>query len=564
MADVTLKYLLFGEDRTASKTVKGVGDAAEGTASKLSGLTSRLSGVIGGDFGMMLDKFSQTIGVAGDKVDTHGKKLTAIGGVAMGAGLALQQMASGDVEAQNKLAAAIESTGGSMDDYADRVDSLVESQVAFGNTDGDVKVALTKLVDGYGDAGKAADQMGLATDLAAAKNISLEEAAGLVAKAHNGNAKLFKEFGIVVGENADGTKNLDGAMSELSDKLSGRAAAGMDSFSGKLREGRAWLDNAASGFAESYGPAVTAAGAALTGLGVVLDVVKMRQAAAAAATVTATAATNGSTIATKIAAAGQWLWNAAMTANPIGLIVIAIAAFVAGVIWAWNNVDWFREGVTKAWEAIKTGWSALWDNVLEPGLLALGNAWRWLWNSVIAPVIRFLLNGFASITEGFSNVLRMLGNVPGFEWAKTAADKMDIAAGKARDLADNIDDIDEFKKVDVVVGYRITGSIQAAQDARLNRIPQYAKGGTNIPAGLAWVGERGPELIYVPGGSTIYDAQKSERMASSSASAVATNSMPSTLTVIDSDGALIGRMRVEASGVVAGVGDMATAGRRAY
>ncbi len=41
--------------------------------------------------------------------------------------------------------------------------------------------------------------------------------------------------------------------------------------------------------------------------------------------------TKAQAAATGIATAAQWLWNVAMEANPIGLIVIAIAAFVAGL-----------------------------------------------------------------------------------------------------------------------------------------------------------------------------------------------------------------------------------------
>lgn len=59
-------------------------------------------------------------------------------------------------------------------------------------------------------------------------------------------------------------------------------------------------------------------------------------------------------VATKAAAAGQWLLNAAMSANPIGLVVIAIAALVAGIIWAWNNIDGFRNFIGTAWNWIKT------------------------------------------------------------------------------------------------------------------------------------------------------------------------------------------------------------------
>ncbi len=47
MGDLTLKYLLFGEDRTASKTLKHVGDEAGHTGTRLEGMGSRASNALG-------------------------------------------------------------------------------------------------------------------------------------------------------------------------------------------------------------------------------------------------------------------------------------------------------------------------------------------------------------------------------------------------------------------------------------------------------------------------------------------------------------------------------------
>ena len=57
----------------------------------------------------------------------------------------------------------------------------------------------------------------------------------------------------------------------------------------------------------------------------------------------------------------QWLLNAAMSANPIALVVIAIAALVAGFIWLWNNVDGFRAFWVGVWELIQGAASAVAD-----------------------------------------------------------------------------------------------------------------------------------------------------------------------------------------------------------
>lgn len=49
----------------------------------------------------------------------------------------------------------------------------------------------------------------------------------------------------------------------------------------------------------------------------------------------------------------QWLFNAALNANPIVLIVTLIAGLVVALITLWNTNDGFREAVTNAWEKIK-------------------------------------------------------------------------------------------------------------------------------------------------------------------------------------------------------------------
>lgn len=91
-------------------------------------------------------------------------------------------------------------------------------------------------------------------------------------------------------------------------------------------------------------------------------------------------------------AAAQWALNAAITANPIGIIVVAIAALVAGFIYLWNNVEGFRNFWIGLWEAIKTAAVWVWENALKPAWNAIvaaikwvGEAAVWLWKSVFVP-----------------------------------------------------------------------------------------------------------------------------------------------------------------------------------
>ena len=55
----------------------------------------------------------------------------------------------------------------------------------------------------------------------------------------------------------------------------------------------------------------------------------------------------------------QWLFNAAMDANPAVFIISIIAGLVVALITLWNTNDGFREAVTAAWDSIKSVWESV-------------------------------------------------------------------------------------------------------------------------------------------------------------------------------------------------------------
>lgn len=82
-------------------------------------------------------------------------------------------------------------------------------------------------------------------------------------------------------------------------------------------------------------------------------------------------ATKLSTVWTKIATAAQWLWNAAMSANPIGLIIRAIIALIAIFVLLFKKNETFRKVVLAVWDAIKKAVGAVVDWFVQ-------KAWPWL------------------------------------------------------------------------------------------------------------------------------------------------------------------------------------------
>ena len=68
-------------------------------------------------------------------------------------------------------------------------------------------------------------------------------------------------------------------------------------------------------------------------------------------------------IVSKIATGLQWAWNVAMDANPIGLIVVAVGALVAGIYELYKHFKPFRRVVNGTFRAIRKLFSAWWHQV---------------------------------------------------------------------------------------------------------------------------------------------------------------------------------------------------------
>lgn len=74
-------------------------------------------------------------------------------------------------------------------------------------------------------------------------------------------------------------------------------------------------------------------------------------------------AVKGMAIGAKVAAAAQWALNTALTANPIGLVIVAIAALVAGLVVAYKRSETFRKVVDKAFSFVGKVAGVMWGQV---------------------------------------------------------------------------------------------------------------------------------------------------------------------------------------------------------
>lgn len=134
--------------------------------------------------------------------------------------------------------------------------------------------------------------------------------------------------------------------------------------------------------------------------------------------------------------------NAAMLANPIALIVAALAGLVVAFVYLWNNVEGFRKFWIDAWKLIKSAASSAWKGItkffadawstIKKTWSAVTGWFRGIWNgikSVFSSVsswfgskfksawngVKSAWNGAKSFFRGiWSNITSVFGNVSGW------------------------------------------------------------------------------------------------------------------------------------------------------
>lgn len=100
--------------------------------------------------------------------------------------------------------------------------------------------------------------------------------------------------------------------------------------------------------------------------------------------------------ASKVFALGVRLVNAAMKANPIGIVITILTALIGIIVLAYKKNETFRKIVDAVWKGIQTAISYAWNKVIKPVLQALWNfivntlAPKFLWfhNNIVMPVFR--------------------------------------------------------------------------------------------------------------------------------------------------------------------------------
>jgi hypothetical protein len=206
----------------------------------------------------------------------------------------------------------------------------------------------------------------------------------------------------------------------------------------------------------------------------------------------------------------QWLLNASMDANPIGLIIVGLGALTYVIVKAYKESDTFRKVVTVGLDAVKLGF--------------------WTLSYVAVTVLQGMMNDALDFAGTFIHAAALaFGWVPGLGdklWAANRAiDKFKTDANASLDAVKNnikvsIDTANAKMAYDILISQMQTpvtvpvflnaqytaGSVKVAGLGKVNA-GQRAVGGP-VEAGMTYrVGENGPEDVTFGANGYVHDAK---------------------------------------------------------
>ena len=120
-------------------------------------------------------------------------------------------------------------------------------------------------------------------------------------------------------------------------------------------------------------------------------------------------------LADTVAAAKQWLLNAAMNANPIMLVVTAISALVAALVWFFTQTETGR----KAWAAFTSFVSSAWQKTVD-AVTSLGQNIANFFTQTLPNAFQSVVQWFQRLPERIGSALSNLLTAVG-EWATCLA-----------------------------------------------------------------------------------------------------------------------------------------------
>jgi hypothetical protein len=219
-----------------------------------------------------IDSLQKGLKKADTEIETFGSKVTAFGkkaaaafavaaaaAVAYGTKLAVDgvKAAIEDEAAQLRLAAALRTATGATDDQIKATEAyILQTSLATGVADDQLRPALQRLAVSTKDTDEAQKLLNLSLDIAKGRGLALETVANALGRAQDGNTTALGRLGLGLSKAELSTLSFTEVQAKLSDLYGGAAAANAETFQGKIDRLKVGFDEAKESLGFALLPAV--------------------------------------------------------------------------------------------------------------------------------------------------------------------------------------------------------------------------------------------------------------------------------------------------------------------
>ncbi len=486
MAGANLIFDIIANDK-ASKILDNIGSSIEGQGKKWDSLKvsgAAATGVLAGGFAAL----GAIVHTGTDEAMDAAK-----GQAQLEAGIKSTNNAAGvTVDGLESLATSVQNYSGQTDDSIVKSEQLLLTFTNIKNSGPDkifdeaTKATADMAAKMGGDASDMAVKLGKALNDPINGVTALGKMGVQFTASQKEQIKAMVQAGDVVGAQKI-------ILGELTTEYGGAAKAAGETVPGQIQRGKRSFEDFSQAIVEKAMPAV--GGFADAGLKV-LDWMNKNQPAAIALAATIGVISGAVAIAAHwegiyttaktIGTAAQWAWNAAADANPIGLIIIGVAALVAGIVWLATKTTFFQDLWSSTWSAI--------TSFTTVAGAAIGGVFSGIW-SYIKTVFGWSPIGL--IVNNWGAIIGFFGSLPG-QIGSAASGMWDGIKNSFRGVINwvlrgwnsihlTLPSIDtHIPGIGKIGGFTL----------RVPQMPYLAKGGVAVGPTVAMLGEAGvPELV---------------------------------------------------------------------
>lgn len=383
-----------------------------GRASDISSNILSAFGISANEMGRVADTLTMAFTTSNTTLESLGYTMKYVGPIARAAGMSLEEAAAmagllGNVGIQGEMAGT--QLRAMLNRLAAPVGPAQDKLKELGITVKDSAGNLRPMIELLAEMDSKTANMGNADRLAAFKTIFGEEAVSGLSELinHAGAGGIAKYLDIVKNNTGKASQvasiqmsGVKGAMDELSSAAEGLSITFANLFLPAIKSianGMKSLTNTLNSFIETHPTLTRGVVYAVAGFTAYVAVVKTLMIAKSALAVgttllaSRTLLLNGvvttATFVTKAVTVAQWALNAALTANPTGLVVARVAALISVGIALYKNWDKVTAFFTSAWEKIKSAVAFGFEYIASFGK-AIYNFYAGIWSKIIEVILK--------------------------------------------------------------------------------------------------------------------------------------------------------------------------------